>query len=246
MAISLARLGHKDTVELEHAKIVVDLYNEQLRYWSQVAVIPPDVWGQAAHEMINKLEGQKIAFEAEELLKAVCEDNKTIDDYVRPDKTKEYDWSTASNHRVRDIHLRFKEIIAMDARISTIHKVPLTVAWSETYTGDTTELPRNIPKDVDLGNPQEKNNLVDKSETSTNKKNSDKEFLKSNTSIKSNSPTTNTGITGDIASDKLLQSINDFFSNGNGIPSNSLQQSPCYPIIGSRSDEIRGNVGGSK
>jgi DNA replicative helicase MCM subunit Mcm2 (Cdc46/Mcm family) len=262
-----ARLEGRNTIELEDAVKVTDIYNNQLNSWSQIEIVPPDPYDDAYQKMVNKLKDKTTksptnGFTFTEILQNVCEEDDIVDTFTQKiNRIGERDWSIEGNAKIHRLHDRFNgkdKKYPRDERVLILNKSPLTLAWRDVYTKiDEYTNETDQTDQTDPGNAPNKTNIDGSSSTdnNTSKANNDSKIsnegiepissisLPSNTpsdveskSNKSNSPTT---ITGDIASDK---SINDFFSNGNGIPSNSLQQSPCYPIIGSRSDEIHGSV----
>lgn len=71
LCYAVARLKHKDTIDTEDAKDVMEFYNGQLRYWSEIADVPSDPRDLVYHEIIKKLTGEKFSSEFIELLQAV-------------------------------------------------------------------------------------------------------------------------------------------------------------------------------
>lgn len=132
---AVARLKHEHTVDAEDAIEVIEFYNEQLRYWSQIAEIPSDPRIVAYQGIVKRLTGQKLAFEFIELLKAVCKDNGDIDGYVEKIDEGERDWNVRTNFKIRQIREKFTKGLR-DERILILSLHPLTLAWRETYTGD--------------------------------------------------------------------------------------------------------------
>jgi hypothetical protein len=135
--IAVARLKLKDTVETEDAREVIEFYDKQLKYWSQIDTnIPPDPRDLAYQEMVKKLTGQKFKSEFIELLRAVCKDNVSVDQYTKKiDKeTGERVWDIKNNKHVRYIHDKFTQG-PRDERILILGTSPLTLAWNETYQG---------------------------------------------------------------------------------------------------------------
>jgi MCM P-loop domain len=133
---AVARLKLKDTIEAEDAREVIEFYNKQLGYWSQVkADIPSDPRDLAYQEIVKKLTGQKFAIEFEQLLQAVCKDNIYVDRYtMKFDEEDNRVWDIENNKHVRYIRDKFTKE-PRDERILTLGTSPLTLAWSETYQG---------------------------------------------------------------------------------------------------------------
>jgi DNA replicative helicase MCM subunit Mcm2 (Cdc46/Mcm family) len=136
---AVARLEHKDIVDAKDAKEVVDFYNEQLKYWSQVAVVPSDPRDLAYQEIIKRLTDQKLPFEFIGLLKAVCNDDQHISQYIGFNKEDEHDWNVRTNIKVRYIRDKFTKG-QRDERILILNISPLTLGWRETYTGGDKEV----------------------------------------------------------------------------------------------------------
>jgi DNA replicative helicase MCM subunit Mcm2 (Cdc46/Mcm family) len=165
--IAVARLKLKDTVETEDAREVIEFYDKQLKYWSQIATdIPSDPRDLAYQEINKKLDGQPFKSEFIELLKAVCKDNVNINEYVmKIDKgtgKRTHDWNVETNRKVRDIRDKFIKG-PKDDRILRLNISPLTLAWKETYIGNETDV-------TDATDINEKCNeeISDNSNTGTN------------------------------------------------------------------------------
>ena len=68
LCYAVARLKLKDTIDEDDVKEVIEFYNKQLKYWSQIkADIPSDPRDLAYHEMVKKLTRQKFKCEFEQL-----------------------------------------------------------------------------------------------------------------------------------------------------------------------------------
>jgi hypothetical protein len=254
LCYAVARLKLKDTVDVKDAKEVIEFYNKQLEYWSQIADIPPDIRDLAKQEMVKKLTGQKFATEFIELLKAVCEDTMVVDQYVKKsDKEDKRDWNVRSNKKIRDIHDKFTKE-PMDERIMILSFHPLTLAWRETGgdkevsnldgdPGDPGDLEKSEPEKIskesnetDVNTKQEifnKDVIPGVTKVTKVTKSSEQEFFNESSKVDPTEPEDSP------SASQTSQSVEYFFSNDMPLPGHSLEQSPCYPIIGSMQDEMQ-------
>jgi DNA replicative helicase MCM subunit Mcm2 (Cdc46/Mcm family) len=143
---AIARLKLKDTIDVEDVTEIIEFYNRQLKYWSQIVnipSIPSDPRDTAYQEIIKKLTGQKFAVEFEQLLQAVCKDNVCVSEYIGFNKEGKRDWNVRTNRKVRQIRDKFTKG-PRDDRILILGISPLTIAWHDTYTGGDKEVSINV------------------------------------------------------------------------------------------------------
>ena len=182
---AVARLKHKDTIELEDVTEVIKIYNEQLKFWSQIADVPSDPRDIAYQEIVKKLTGQKFKSEFIELLQAVCIDNRYVSEYIGFSKEGKRDWDIRSNRKVRQIRDKFtKPKGPRDDRILILSIKPLTLAWRETYQGGDKDVTIDIDDDLDASDASDVSDMDGKpnEEISDNPSNED---TGANTSIDS-------------------------------------------------------------
>jgi replicative DNA helicase Mcm len=146
----VARLKQKDTIDVEDAKEVIQFYAVQLvQHLSQIVAIPSDPRDLAVEEINNILKDSKFKHEFIELLKAACQRNQWVSQYIGFDNEGKRDWSVGSNRRVRQVRDRFTKGANND-KIRILSISPLVLAWRESYTGGDKDA-LNYTNDGDSG-----------------------------------------------------------------------------------------------
>jgi MoxR-like ATPase len=133
---AIARLKLKNTIEVDDVREAIEFYGVQLvQHLSQTVVTPSDARDLAVAEINNILRDSKFKHEFTELLKAACDNNELVSQYVGFDNEGKRDWSVATNRRVRAIRDRYSKG-ANDDEIIIFSDTPLVIAWRATYAGN--------------------------------------------------------------------------------------------------------------
>jgi DNA replicative helicase MCM subunit Mcm2 (Cdc46/Mcm family) len=140
---AIATINQHDIVSLEDVEEVIEIYNEQLsQHLSKLVDMPSDTRDLAVEEAFKVLEklASKFGYDYIELLKIVCEKVEWVSYFIGFGEEGKRDWSPATNKHLREIRDRLKEAAEKNDRIVVVKKVPLILAWKDTYvySGDDT------------------------------------------------------------------------------------------------------------
>jgi DNA replicative helicase MCM subunit Mcm2 (Cdc46/Mcm family) len=147
IAYGIARLKFKYTVDAIDAKEAIEIYNNQLKIWSQITNThtPSDPHDNAYQKMVDLLRdktkcqtNELLPFTFIDLLQEVCKNDIDVDTFTkRIHKRGERDWDVRTNAKIRRIHEKFTKE-SRDKRIKIVNVSPLTLTWCENGQGQQT------------------------------------------------------------------------------------------------------------
>jgi hypothetical protein len=222
-AIALAKLNLKNDVEAQEATETMEFFNTILVHFKQTAIISKNPRDITYGECANILKESAFPLSYDQLIKSACQRNEQVKRYIG----EKYDLE--NNKKVRQV----MDLLRQHTHIKVISQRPLALAWIREEEIEESNMTINHLSDLaDLADPgicEENKKLV-----SDNK--NDLETERSDRSDRSDSRYINNN---DFSSGKinLKTIVEDYFyddpdSTYRPLPSHSLEQSPCYVVIG--------------
>jgi DNA replicative helicase MCM subunit Mcm2 (Cdc46/Mcm family) len=225
-AIALTKLKLKNVVDAEDVTEIMEFYNLILLHFRQSAAVSRNPRDIAYEECVDVLKSSKFAISYEEIIRSACSRNEKVSRYIG-DKYK-----LEHNIRLRPI----VDLLQNHNHIVQTSQKPIVFQWIDTAR-DTDN--NNLPSDL-----SDASDVSDTGLQGPDKNNSkEKDQENKNGSVESISDVSDTS----DRKQKYWQSetaisysdVEEFFKTDDrqilSLPDHSLEQSPCYPIIDSKS-----------
>jgi hypothetical protein len=227
-AIALTKLKLKNVVDAEDVTEIMEFYNLILLRFRQSAAVSRNPRDIAYEECVDVLKSSKFAISYEELIRSACNRNEKVKRYIG-DKYK-----LEHNIKLRAI----VELLQNHNHIIQTSQKPIVFQWIDTQKDtDNDSLPSDVSDVSDTGilGP-DKNNSKEKDQEN---KNGPVESI-SDVSDTSDRKQKHWQSQAAISSSDVEEFFKDEDRQILPLPDHSLEQSPCYHIIGSKSK--RGHI----
>ncbi len=226
LAKARARLKLKKIVDAEDARETMQFYNIILQQYEQIVSLPTSPREVAYDVCINILrESDSTAISFEELVKCACERNEQVKSYI------------GGKFKLQD-NFKLRPLLDMLVNHSCIKQVkdkPIVLKWiKDAGTLDSTLLKMRVDANEDSRSNQNVSDIYDVYDTKTSHENQHESIDSSNNNSECiPAATSYTSYT----SDSNKKKVEDFFCDNPSLPykplpQHSLEESPCYPIIG--------------
>jgi hypothetical protein len=226
LAKARARLNLKKIVDAEDARETMQFYNIILQQYEQIVTLPTSPREVAYNECINILkESKSTAISFEELVKSACERNEHIKSYL------------GSKFKLQDnIKLRpLLDMVVNHSRVKQVKDKPVVLKWiDDARTGANSLI---FTKTEDNNKESGSSNIVSDVYDAYDTKRSHDNQHKSLCSLNKNSECISAATSYTSYASYSNKKVEDFFYDNpsspyKSLPPHSLEESPCYPVIG--------------